>query len=905
MKINTKIWIDAIEFNKFGGWKEDTQFTHLNGSGYLIAANEPGIPVDDAVTTVDIPHKDTYRIWVRDRNWLRPHNPGTFTLLVNGVGNGVVLGQQPSDAWVWEIAGDFELDKTTVLTTRDLSGYFGRFSSILITNDFDYVPPREIDRMHTERAKIKGLPTEISNGGEYDVIVAGGGPGGVPAALASARKGIKTLLIQNRPMLGGNGSIENGITFDGAAVYTPFARESGIAEEIRRLRDSDPGSRGDWTRALEKLVAEEANLTIAYNSHVCDTQMKDDQTIRSVTALNIRELTKTQYTGKVFIDCTGDAWLGYFAGAKYRFGREPQSQHNESLAPEIADTLTMSGCIHGDKLKFFTETEEDVAFTAPDWVPKLPITDAEFGRVITGNGARMSWWLEASNTYDDMWDGEQARDALMLVHLGYYDHLKNHWSKKERAKKCKFHFATIADGRRESRRLIGDYIFTQNDALNGSRFDDAISYSGWTLDIHHPEGIYSGAKGPLYCAVRVNQPQIPFRCLYSKNINNLLFAGRNISVTHIALGTVRVQNTIATLGQAVGTAAAMCVKMNITPRDIYREHIYTLQQQLIKDDQFIPGLKNEDPTDPCLGAEATASSESNTEIFRNEHGVVGALLPLDNARITRFGISRKHGDIHHIYCKLHSSLSKPTTVTMHVRTMGGDVDSFAKLGDILTVNAIVPPQSESWIEFPIHIPVEADPYVERFSMLLWLDPADGISWRSLEKLSYHTASGIMTADGRKIMDAGWGYCICVDEPVEILANCSAENVTNGYSRIIDANLYEWVSDPKQELPQWLMLTFKQPAVINTVSVVFDTDLTNPGTCIGEKMPGVPVCVKDYSVEIFDGIQWNTVAEVQGNFMRKQTHCFTKITTQKIRINVNSTWGDRSARITEVRAGLET
>lgn len=899
------IWIDAIEFDTFGGWKEDTQFTHLNGSGYLIAANEPGVPVDNATVRINIPHQNTYRIWVRDRNWLRPHDPGTFTLMVDGQENGVVLGKQPSDAWIWEIAGDYTLDcGQHELTAKDLSGYFARFSSVIITNDFDFVPSREIDRMHKQRANMKGLSTEIVDCGDYDVIIAGGGPGGVPAAIACARKGIKTLLLQNRPMLGGNGSNENGITFDGAAVYKAFARETGIAEEIRRLRDNDPEPVGDWTRALEKLANSEKSLTIRYNCHACDVVMKDDKTIQSVVVLDIHKLTKSSYTGKMFIDCTGDGWLGYYAGAKYRLGRESESQHNESLAPQFADTLTMSGCIHGDHQQFYTQTDHEVIFNAPDWVPKLPTSDLEFGRVITGTGARASWWLEAPNSYDNMWDGEEARDALLLVHLGYYDHLKNHWSKKERAKFSKFNVATIFTGRRESRRLIGDYILTQNDALSGAQFDDAVSYSGWTLDIHHPEGIYSGAKGPLYCAVRVKTPEIPFRCLYSINIDNLMFAGRNISVTHIALGTVRVQNTVATLGQAVGTAAAMCIKLNETPRGIYQRHMYTLQQQLIKDDQYIPRRKNEDPNDPCLTANVTASSQSHTEIFRNESGIPGDFLPMDDARIIRFGISRKHGDIEHFYLQLRSENDLPITVTLHARSMGGDVDSFAKLGEVQTVQASVPAHFEGWVKFPVHIPVEDDPYVERFTLMLWLDAAPGISWRSLEMLSYHTAAGVMKPDGKRIMSAGCGYCITVDEPKEILANCAPCNVINGYSRIVDAEQYEWVSDPEQKLPQWIALEFAQTAKINTVSIVFNTDLTNPATCFGDKLPGVPVCVKEYDVEVHNGNRWITVATEDNNFMRKRIHNFEAVDAKTLRVTVRATWGDKSARITEIRAGFE-
>lgn len=901
MHNTVNIWIDALDFTQKGGWKEDTQFTHLTGSGYLIAADEPGVPVEDATTCITVPQKDTYRIWVRDRNWLRPHNPGTFSLLVNGEDNGVVLGQQPSDAWIWEIAGDFELEGNVELTVRDLTGYFGRFSSILITNDFDYVPARETDRMHYEHARIKGLDTGVTYKGDYDVIVAGGGPGGMPAAVACARLGIKTLLLHNRPILGGNGSSEIGITFDGAEVAHPRAREGGIAEEIRRLRDRETEAYGEWTRAMEKIVALEKNLTVVYNVHVCGVEMHDDANIKGVTCLDILNLTKSSYTGKMFIDCTGDAWVGYYAGAKYRFGREAAEQHKEDMAPQIADTQTMSGCIRGGTMPFIYESDEESEFHAPSWVPKLPETDDEFGRVILK--PRMFWWLEAPNTYDDMWDGEQTRDALFLVILGYFDHIKNHWSGKESLKKTKFRIASIVDGRRESRRLIGDYILTQDDCVEGRKFDDAISYSGWALDIHHPEGIYSGKKGPLYCAKAVALPNIPYRCLYSKNINNLFCAGRNVSVTHIALGTVRVQNTIATLGQAAGTAAAMCIKLGETPRGIYERHIRDLQQLLIKNDQYIPGFKNEDANDPCLRATVSASSVSTTEVYNPKHGSNGPLVPLDQDRSAVAGFNPNRGDINQLYLKLHSVNKEDTKITVFVRPVG-DLDTQAgQNSEPYTATGIVPP-GESWVYFPVQIKIDPALYRDGAYLVVWLEACEGISWFSLDNLSNYRRTG--TRNGRGGWDYKGGKCyqFSIKKPAEIIANCAPENVINGHSRILSEKEYEWVSDPNEALPQWLEVKFKEKTSINYISLVFDTDMTNPGTCFGFKFEGVPVCVKKYDIEVNDGNGWIRVADVEENFMRKCNHTFDTIQAEKIRVNVYSTWGDRSARITEIRAAHE-
>jgi len=907
MKKITEIWIDATDFTQKGGWKEDTQFVHLMGSGYLIAADIPGVPVDDATVTVNIPHKDTYRIWIRDRNWYRPYNPGTFTLLVNGQGNGITLGAMPSDAWVWEIAGDYELESgDTTLALHDLTGYFGRCASILITNDFDYTPSREIERIHKDRARIRGLSTEEAFGGQYDVIVAGGGPGGVPAAIAAARKGMKTLLIHNRPMLGGNASTEVGITMDGASVVHINARETGIAEEIRQLRDRDPSSHGDWTRAMETLAAAEKDLTVLYNCHVCYAQMATPSRIRGVVAQNILDLTKTRYEAKVFIDCTGDGWLGYYAGAKYRFGREASWQHGEILAPDSADTQTMSGCIKSGNLPFFFKTETPVEYHAPEWVPPLPKSDKAFGRRIPGNGAGMHWWIELPNIYDDMYDAEQSRDALLMAHLGYYDHIKNHWSNKEKARNILFRFTSVFVGRRESRRLIGDYVLTQEDCFKTEPFEDAVAYTGWHLDIHHPEGIYSGEKGPMYCAFPAPMPTVPFRCLYSANIDNLLFAGRNISTSHIALGTVRVENSIATFGQAVGTAAAMCIRYDTTPRMLCSHYMKELQQQLLRDDQFIPGIKNEDAEDPCLTATATASSVKTDEIFQTEPGVDDEWLPLDEDRGMLFCLENVRNGTNDLYVRLRSDKPDPTPITMHAFVQGHSSASFYEEKAAFTATAMVPPSGEHWVKVPIGITYTENKLFARCFVRVWIEKIEGISWLTAKQRNHFDQAGIRKADGQWKLTPNWAYRCTHIPPVEKPANCSPQNVVNGWSRILDTEHYEWVSDPTQGLPQWLTLNFKAPAQINSVSIVFDTDLSNPGTCwhSGSKSPGAFNCVKSYEVEIFDGNSWMAVAAISDNFMRKRNHTFEPLTAEAIRITVTETWGDPSARIMEVRASLE-
>ncbi len=386
-----------------------------------------------------------------------------------------------------------------------------------------------------------------------------------------------------------------------------------------------------------------------------------------------------------------------------------------------------------------------------------------------------------------------------------------------------------------------------------------------------------------------------------------MFAGRNISVTHLALGATRVENTIATLGQAVGTAAAMCVNKNELPRGIYQRHIKELQQRLIKDDQFIPDLKNEDEGDPCLSGVASASSEKKNEIFQTMQGIDGKLIPLDVARIVITCVESTRGDIDNVWVKVCSENKEPTLVTMGAQVVGNGMNNFCEFGPVVTSQVEVPPMREGWVKFPIHITVPIDELIDSAYIHIWLEAAEGISWRSVSKLSFYDRAGKRLENGKWKFGTNRSLRHSVEEPVERIANCSAGNVINGYSRIINADNYEWVSDPNEAMPQWINVDFKEATDINSVSVVFDTDITNPGTCWhdGSKSEnGWPTCVKDYEVEMFSDGEWKQVAKIDGNFMRKRIHNFETLKAEKILVNVLSTWGDKSARIMEIRAALE-
>ena len=877
------MWIDALEFSDLGGWKPDTQFTHLMGSGFLLACGEPGVPVEDARTDFSIV-AGRYRVWVRARNWYYSAAPGKFTLAIDGSRSSVVLGELPSNDWVWQIAGDYSLDAGLhTLALIDLTGYFGRCSSILITDDLDYVPPRPVEDFERERARFKGLSLEPEDGGSYDVIVVGGGPGGVPAALAAARHGAKTLLLTNRPVLGGNASTEAGVGFNGASARQPNAREGGINEEIIRTKGYDKGT---WTAALERLCSEESNLTVLYNLHLCGAEVEAGR-IRRVTARHTVAGTRHRFSGAMFIDSTGDSWLAYYAGAKYRLGREARWQYDEEFAPEVADLLTMSGCLMNVR---FEDTGVPVPFNPPAWVPVFP-AGKKFGRNIEHIG--MAWWNEAPNVLDDVYDAELARDELFRVMLGYFHYLKNLWDDKERAANYRFVSMSHIDAKRESRRIIGDYTLTQNDCMAGVDFDDTVSHAGWPIDLHHPKGIYSGEEGPFFSNTHVPLVKIPYRCLYSCNVGNLFAAGRNVSVTHIALGTARLQGTIAAMGQAAGTAAALCVHKGVAPRELGRNHLAEFRQTLLKDDQYIPGLRNDDPLDLARTGTVLASSVSLVEPYVNRIGIDGSVLPLDRQRATFFarGVSE---ELPELYLRLTNTTSEEIPLTLHVREQA-DPDGYVSEHDLAVVTRMVPANSETWVHFPLGLRTRL--------RYLWayVHPTPGLGWRiwTSPPLDWTRSERFSAADRFENM-RGQTHCLSMEKPEEVSADCGPQNVINGYSRAQSAREYCWVSDVGQGLPQWLELTLPQAAKVGEIHVTFDPDMTN--SAMLHPIATVPLrLVTAYEIAVYDGQTWQTVVRREGNYLRKQVHRFEPVETRRIRLTVLDSGDHTTARVFEIRA----
>ncbi len=472
----------------------------------------------------------------------------------------------------------------------------------------------------SEKKKVKNA--------EYDVVVIGGGMSGICAALAAARHGARTALVHDRHVLGGNASSEIRMHICGASenLAKPDLEESGILHEIML----DNKSRNDyynfsiWDMVLFSTVKRQKNLTVYLSTAMESCEMGEGSTIRSIDAYQLTTETHWKISGKVFIDCTGNATLGYYAEAEFRTGSEGRDEFGEPDAPgqpnkeRMGNTLLFKAVDRGHRVAFKkpdfarTFTEEELKYRTHSAVHGAQIkgeVDKAYVRMTSFSTSSVDygyWWIELPGETDDIIDEyEQIRDELVSCIYGIWDHLKN--GGDHGAENYDLEWVGMLPGSREGRRLIGDYILNENDILSNRQFEDAVAYGGWPMDIHTAKGLYDFDELPSRVISFDGAYTIPYRSYYSKNISNLMMAGRDISASKMAMGSTRVMGTCAVGGQAVGTAAALCIKYDCDPRGA-QEHMRELQQMLLKDDAYIPGILNEDPKDLARSAKVTATS---------------------------------------------------------------------------------------------------------------------------------------------------------------------------------------------------------------------------------------------------------------------------------------------------------
>lgn len=415
-----------------------------------------------------------------------------------------------------------------------------------------------------------------------DLCVVGGGLAGMCAAIAAARGGAKVVLMQERPVLGGNASGEIRMWVCGAQGKN--VRETGIMEEIalENLRRNPNKNYPIWDSILWDIVVKEPNITLLLNCSCMEASMKADNVIGSVTGWQMTTQCFCRVTADLFADCSGDSILAPLTGAHCRIGREAASEFGEDVSTKVEDKKTMGNSCLIQAHKGTTP----VKFTAPDFAKKLTEEDVRYRRPHMENTYENYWYLELGGDRDSIGDCEVVRDELVALAYGMWDYIKNS-GKYPDADLWELDFLGFLPGKRESRRMMGEYLMTQNDITSDRAFEDVVAYGGWPLDDHDPAGFYyDGHPNTSY-----NTPApyaIPYRTLYSENIENLFFAGRNISMTHAAMSSTRVMATCAVCGQAVGTAAAVAVKYGATPHGVYAEHLSELQDMLLWNDCLLP-----------------------------------------------------------------------------------------------------------------------------------------------------------------------------------------------------------------------------------------------------------------------------------------------------------------------------
>ena len=555
------VLIEAESFTEKGGWLVDPQFVEQMGSPYLLA-HGMGVPVANAATKVSLPVEGNYRVWARTKNWA-PGNwaaPGRFRVLVEGDTLPNVLGIHPD--WNWEYAGEISVNKAVVaVALADLTGFEGRCDALYFTNSRETPPASGSDLAGWRKSKLQEpLAPEITQ--TFDLVVVGGGIAGCAAAIAAAEQGLQVALIHDRPVLGGNASSE--IRVHTLGIYGKFER---ILSKI----DTEHYPNGSPDAILDQQKRDEnvkryPNIHLFLNWRAFHAASQDNL-VQFVDARPTSGGESIRFKAPLFLDSTGDGWIGYWSGAEYSYGRESVYQYGEAWeqwgelwSPEEPDNAVM-----GSSILWRTKiANTGKAFPAVPWAMEV----AQSHEATAGE-----WYWEFSrNDLHQIEDGETIRDHMLKAIYGSFYNAKQNPANAN----YQLEWVSYLLGKRESRRLIGDHIFTFRDVLDGAAFADSVVMEVREIDVHFQQQLQDERQPDFLSKAlfyKTGKYYIPYRSLYSRNINNLFMAGRNFSCSHVGLGGPRVMRTTGQMGAAVGYAASLCKKYGVGPREIYTQHL--------------------------------------------------------------------------------------------------------------------------------------------------------------------------------------------------------------------------------------------------------------------------------------------------------------------------------------------
>lgn len=758
----------------------------------------------------------------------------------------------------------------------------------------------------------------------FDIVVCGGGLAGFCAAVAAARLGKKTCIIQNRPVFGGNSSSEIGVTPHGTAAFHGYARETGILSELlieERSKNHAEIYENGWTNSVWDLTmydmaTKTENLSCFMNSDILDV-VKDQSGRKIVAVLASVQNAETQLMikGGIFIDCTGDGIVADRAGCEWRMGSEGKSEFNEPHAPDQASSDTMGNSIH-----FRTKNMGfPVPFTAPDWAIKH--TNGDFfykqGRLPKDERGGF-WWLEIGVPYHTIYDNETIRYELTRHALGVWNWMKNKDPMmKERCANYALDWIGQVPGKRESRRIMGEYFITEHDILDKTVFDDEIAFGGWFVDLHTPGGLLAGSSEPTnhhnydtfndYAVKSYCGPYgIPLRACIAKDVDNLMMAGRNISTTHAALGTLRVMGTTALMGQACGVAAAFALDKNLEIRQVPKEAITEVKQQLLRDGCFLPNNKNEDLADLALTATVTGSSEAvvygagpeskgfhqGMKSWKDQPQYKAESMTVRKGQLIAVG-----DKVDSISVCLTNKSGKEQQIEVFICNAEHIWDYRREPSVPLASTILTVPEGENvWVKWAVNLTaangLNCGGYIR-----LDLNANPDLDW----KIAGYVIPGhlsvyqIGTEIMRRFSDGvTLSYQISPAQPA-----FSARNVLTGVTRPHQCtNL--WKSDPNLALEQWLQLSWEKEQTISQVELTLAGNLLREYHAYGPFYRDAQ-CAKDLRIEAFISGKWEPVCTVKDNYQRLlKLTLKNPVKTFQMRVVVEKTNGDPSAIIYEVR-----